>query len=137
MKKLLAKIILAISIINLVTIPAISYPISNPKNIDKFNDDSSVSFFYILKFDLSGKGEADLTPPAVFWKITEGDIDTYSFLSSSRNEGGVFRRDFFKSLNITGPANGVLMFFRGTVDYDPETTNVEIHGSAIMGISVP
>ena len=39
MKKLLAKITLAISIINLVTIPAISYPISNPKNIDKFNDE--------------------------------------------------------------------------------------------------
>jgi hypothetical protein len=136
-KKLLAKIILAISIVNLVIIPAVSHPISNPKNMDTFNNDSSVSFYYILKFDLSGKGEADLTPPAVFWRIAEGEIDTYSFLSSSRNEGGVFRRDFFKSLNITGPANGVLMFFRGTVDFDPETGNVEIHGSAIMGISVP
>jgi len=28
------------------------------------------------------------------------------------------------------------MFFRGTVDYDPETKIVEIHGSAIMGFLV-
>ncbi len=137
MKKLFVSVLLVVLAFNLVIIPAISNPISDSENIDLSFNESSFRAYYFLKFDLMGKGKVDPLSPAVFWKISEGETSTFAVISTERNQNGVVRRDFFKSYTISGPTTGVLMFFRGTVDYNPETEIVEINGSAIMGLSIP
>ena len=38
---------------------------------------------------------------------------------------------------LTSPARGFFALFKGTIEYDSETEIVEIHGSAIFGVSGP
>lgn len=122
---------------SIAVLPVSSNLISETENIDACIEETVVKVFYILKFDFSGKGEAVWEDALLKINLTEGEAATFALYSYKIDKDGIKGRCFFASYTITSPAAGFLGFFRGTVDYDPETKIMEIHGFAIFGISDP
>ena len=83
------------------------------------------------------KGEAVRVGTVVNFNLIEGEGEISALYSYELDKDGIARRYFFKSDMITSPASGFFALFRGTVEYDPETEIVEIHGSAFIGVSGP
>jgi hypothetical protein len=132
MKKKIIGILVFMLLITTAVLPVTSITISESENIE-----SSVRMFYFLKIDFSGKGEAVRAGTAVNFNLTEGEGTIFALYSSEFDNGDIARRYFFESYNITSPARGFFGPFKGTVEYDPETEIVEIHGTAIFGVSGP
>ena len=121
----------------IVVLPVTSNPVSESGNIDACIRETKVRAFYFLKIDFSGKGEAARVGTVVTFNLIEGEGEISAIYTCELNKDGIARRNFFKSDMITCPASGFFSVFRGTVEYDPETEIVEIHGSAIFGVSGP
>ena len=124
-------------IVCMLLIVTTGLPVSSISVSESENSDVSVRMFYFLKVDFSGKGEAVQVGAAVNFNLTEGDGTIFALLSSEFDNGDIARRYFFDTYTYTSPVRGVLSVFKGTVEYDPNTEIVEIHGSAIFGVSGP
>ena len=121
----------------IVVLPVTSNPVSESENIDACIRETKVRAFYFLRIDFSGKGEAVRVGTVVNFNLIEGEGEISALYSYELDKDGIARRNFFKSDMITSPGAGFFAIFRGTVEHDPETEIVEIHGSAIFGVSGP
>ena len=107
------------------------------KNIDPCNGETNVRVYYFCEIDFSGKGETFHEGALVTFDLIEGEGTIFALYSYDLDNDGIARRYLFKSHRITFPAAGFFSLFKGTVEYDPETEIVEIHGSALIGVSGP
>ena len=121
----------------IAVLPVTSNPVSESENIDACSRETGVRVFYFYKIDFYGKGETVWAGANVNFNLTEGEGAIFALCSFELDKDGIARRYFFESYKITSPARGFFTLFKGTVEYDPETEIVEIHGSAIFGVSGP
>jgi hypothetical protein len=133
MKKIYYCGLLAVLMINLVVIPAMSNPISELKQNNTNIKVHEVRLYYLLKIDFSGKGTAYEEGKVVGFNLSECEGTVYALYSTNTD----YERYFFKSFTITTPIAGYIVFLKGTFEYNPETESVEIHGSAIFGVTGP
>ena len=137
MKNEIIGISICMLLFSIAVLPATSILVSESENIDACIRETKVRAFYFFKIDFSGKGEAVRLGTVVNFNLIEGEGEISALYSFELDKDGIARRNFFKSDMITSPASGYFAFFRGTVEYVPETEIVEIHGSAIFGVSGP
>jgi hypothetical protein len=122
---------------SIAVIPGTSKPISESENIDTCVGETEVRVFYLCEIDFCGKGETFREGALVTFDLIEGEGTIFALYSHSFDNNDIVRLYFFKSLEITYPIAGFFSLFKGTVEYDPETEFVEIHGSALIGVSGP
>ena len=137
MHKKIIGILVCMLLFSIAVLPATSKPILESENIDVCIGETEVRGFYFCKIDFSGKGETFQEGAVVTFNLIEGEGTIFALYSFALDNDGIARRYFFKSHEITSPAAGFFSLFKGTVEYDPETEIVEIHGSAIFGVSGP
>ena len=122
---------------SLAVIPGTSKPILESENIDACVGEIEVRVFYLCEIDFSGKGEAFHDGAVVTFNLIEGEGTIFALYSHAFENNDIARLYFFKSLEITYPIAGFFSLFKGTVEYDSVTEVVEIHGSALIGVSGP
>ena len=132
MKRNIIGILVCMLLITTAVLPVTSNPVSESEN-----SDACVRMFYFFEIDFSGKGKAVRVGTNVNFNLTEGEGAIFALYSFKLDKDGIARRYFFKSYMITSPARGFFTLFKGTIEYDPETEIVKIHGSAIFGVSGP
>ena len=137
MKNKIIGIFACMLLFSIAVLPVTSNPVSESENIDVCIRETRVRAFYFLKIDFSGKGEAVRVGTVVTFNLVEGEGEISALYSYDLDKDGIARRYFFKSDMITSPGAGFFALFRGTVEHDSETEIVEIHGSAIFGVSGP
>ena len=137
MKSKIIGIGICMLLFSIAVLPVTSNPVSETENTDAYFRETKVRGFYFLKIDFSGKGEAVRVGTAVNFNLIEGEGEISALYSFDLDKDGIARRYFFKSDIITSPGAGFFAIFRGTVEYEPETEIVEIHGTAIFGVSGP
>ena len=137
MKNKIIGIFACMLLFSIAVLPVTSIPVSESENIDACIRETKVRAFYFFKIDFSGKGEAVRVGTVVNFNLIEGEGEISALYSYDLDKDGIARRYFFKSDMITSPASGFFSLFRGTVEYEPETEIVEIHGTAIFGVSGP
>ncbi len=133
MKKIYYCGLLAILMINLVVISAMSNPISELKQNNTYIEENEVRVYYLFNIDFSGIGEAYEEGTVVGFNLSECEGAVNALYSTNTD----YVRYFFRSFTITTPIAGYIAFFKGTFEYNPETKSVEIHGSAIFGVTGP
>ena len=137
MHKKIIGIFICMLLFSIASLPVTSKPVSELENIDACIRETGVRGFYFLKIDFSGKGEAVWNGANVNFDLTEGEGNIFALYSFKLDKEGIAARYFFDSYTISSPVRGFFSIFKGTVEYDPETEIVEIHGSAIFGVSGP
>lgn len=137
MRTKIVGIVVCMMLFSIAVLPVTSNPVSESENIDACNKETKVRVFYFSKIDFSGKGEVVRVGANVNFNLTEGEGNIFAPYSVELDKGGIERRHIFGSYMITSPARGFFSFFKGTVEHNTETEIVEIHGSAIFGVSGP
>ena len=137
MHKKIIGILVCMLLFSIAVLPVTSNPVPESENIDACIGETKVRVFYFCKIDFSGKGETFQEGALVTFNFIEGECAIFAPYSYDLDNDGIARRYFFKSHEITSPAAGFFSLFKGTVEYDPETEIVEIHGSALIGVSGP
>ena len=137
MHKKIIGILVCMLLFSIAVLPATSKPILESENIDECIGETEVRVFYFCEIDFIGNGEAFHDGAVVTFDLIEGQGTIFALYSHAFENNDIVRLYFFKSLEITYPLAGFFSLFKGTVEYDPETETVEIHGSALIGVSGP
>ena len=137
MRTKIVGIVVCMMLFSIAVLPVTGNPVSESENIDTCTKVTNVRVYYFFKIDFSGKGETVRNGAAINFNLTEGEGTIFAPYSVELDKGGIERRHFFESYMFTSPARGFFALFKGTIEHDPETEIVKIHGSAIFGVSGP
>jgi hypothetical protein len=130
-------ILVCMLLFSIAVLPATSKPILESENVDECIGETEVRVFYFCEIDFIGKGEAFHDGALVTFDLIEGEGTIFALFSHAIDYDDIVRPYFLKSQEITNPVAGFFSLFKGTVEYDSETETVEIHGSALIGVSGP
>jgi hypothetical protein len=130
-------ILVCMLLFSIAVLPATSKPMLESKNVDGCVGETEVRVFYFCEIDFIGNGEAFHDGAVVTFDLIEGEGTIYALFSHAIDNDDIVRPYFLKSREIISPVAGFFSLFKGTVEYDSETESVEIHGSALIGVSGP